>query len=373
MLGVSAGCFGSHSGGTNRSSLALKRSGRLPDRPRGYDGSSQPSEERLTDSIVVATDLTKSFGPKSGVFDVDLEIPKGKIVGFIGPSGSGKTTTVRLMTGLLKPDSGSLEVFGIAPEDFDSSIRALIGYMPQEAILYPDLTLAQNLRFASSLYGMGSEASSRIADLVDFLDLGEAVQRLPVEASGGERRRLMLAATLVHSPELLFLDEPTAGIDPVLRRRIWDRLGEVAEAGASLIVTTQYVGEAAYCDYVAVLAEGRVLLFETPEGLRRAAFGGEIIEVVFEQRVDRGLLAELEGEIDAELLERVDEASVRLVVDDGREASKRSREWSQRSGVAISDVEPHLPVFDDVFVAVVDRLTEEGSDDSPLAGEGGST
>lgn len=306
--------------------------------------------------VVVAEGLTKAFTDDAGVFDLDLLIPPGKIVGFIGPSGSGKTTTVRLLSGLLRPDRGSVEVLGAIPTEFDANTRARLGYMPQHAILYPDLTLAQNLRFAVSLYGLGRRERDRLAELTGFLGLDEAMDRLPAEASGGEQRRLILAATLAHAPELMFLDEPTAGIDPVLRRRVWDRLREISDSGASLIVTTQYVGEAADCDYVAVLAEGRMLIFETPEGLRRAAYDGELVDVGFSGPVDQSTLDSLNVAIGGRTFDRIDTRTVRLVVDDAGTAGPAIAGWAENRDVTIDRSETHVPSFDDVFVAVIEKL-----------------
>ena len=318
------------------------------------------------ESIILTDSLEKRFGDKAGVFDLTLEIPEGKIVGFVGPSGSGKTTTVRLMTGLLAPDSGMVEVLGSVPVDFDADTRGRIGYMPQHSLLYPDLTLTQNLRFAASLYGLGRKARERMNDLVEFLGLEGAMNRLPEQASGGEQRRLMLASTLAHAPELMFLDEPTAGIDPILRRRIWDRLEEVSDRGASLVVTTQYVGEAAYCDYVAVLAEGRMIAFETPEGLRRAAYGGELMDVRFAHPPDRRAITHLEQAVDGRRLEMVDDHTVRLVVEDAGAAGPMVNQWATEVDAAVTENEAHVPSFDDVFVVLVDKLLE--SDDTVGAG-----
>lgn len=323
--------------------------------------------------VAVTEGLTKAFAPDAGVFDLDVEVPAGRIVGFVGPSGSGKTTTVRLMIGLIQPDSGSIEVLGMTPTAFDPATRGRVGYMPQSSILYPDLTLAQNLEFSASLYGMGRKSRSRLDDLVDFLDLEGAMTRVPAQASGGEQRRLMLAASLVHEPELLFLDEPTAGIDPVLRRKVWDRLAEISDQGTSLIVTTQYVGEAAYCDYVAVLVEGKILFFDTPEGLRRAAFGGELVDIVFSERPSFANLESLQTAASAESVERVDDQRIRMVVEDAGTAGPVINEWSQTNRVEILETEAHVPPFDDVFVQLVDRQTSErqaaaGSADRPARG-----
>ena len=315
----------------------------------------------MNDVIVATEGLTKAFTPDAGVFDLDLELPAGKIVGMIGPSGSGKTTTVRLMTGILEPDGGKIEVLGSSPSQFDRAIKGRIGYMPQHAILYPDLTLAQNLSFAASLYGVPSDQRD-LDGLAEFLGIDGILDRYPEQASGGERRRVMLAATLVHRPDLLFLDEPTAGIDPVLRRRIWDRLGDLAAEGKSLVVTTQYVGEAAYCDYVAVLAQGRVLAFETPEGLRRAAYGGELIDVVFESPPQQEDITSLESAVRGRMLTRLDARSLRLIVDDAGEAGPRISDWASGASIALQETEAHLPNFDDVFVELVEMLERAGSE-----------
>jgi ABC-2 type transport system ATP-binding protein len=304
---------------------------------------------------VTTSKLTKSYGPDAGVFDLDIDIEPGTIVGFIGPSGSGKTTTVHLLTGVIAPDSGTADVLGERPLAFSRDTRARIGYMPQESILYPDLTLRENLNFAASLYGMPYRRKEKLRELIDFVELEGAVDRLPRDASGGEKRRVMLASTLIHDPELIFLDEPTAGVDPVLRRKFWDRFGDLGELGKTLVVTTQYVGEAAYCDYVAVLAEGRILTVNTPEGLRREAYGGEIIEMVFASPPGSDDLVSLEESV-ALSLQRVERDRVRLVVPDSDTALPTIAEWAEQRQLQIDKTEPYLAPFDDVFVELVSRL-----------------
>jgi ABC-2 type transport system ATP-binding protein len=304
---------------------------------------------------VTTSKLTKSYEPDVGVFDLDIDIEPGTIVGFIGPSGSGKTTTVHLLTGVIAPDSGTADVLGEHPLAFSRDTRARIGYMPQESILYPDLTLRENLNFAASLYGMPYRRKEKLRELIDFVELEGAVDRLPRDASGGEKRRVMLASTLIHDPELIFLDEPTAGVDPVLRRKFWDRFADLGEIGKTLVVTTQYVGEAAYCDYVAVLAEGRILTVNTPEGLRREAYGGEIIEMVFTSPPGSDDLVSLEDSV-ALSLQRVERDRVRLVVADSDTALPAIAEWAGQRQLEIDKIEPYLAPFDDVFVELVSRL-----------------
>jgi ABC-2 type transport system ATP-binding protein len=240
--------------------------------------------------------------------------------------------------------------------------------MPQESVLYPHLTLRDNLHFSASLYGMPYRRSTQIERMIDFVDLGDAVDRLPSQASGGEQRRLMLASTLIHQPELIFLDEPTAGIDPVLRRKFWDRFEELGEQGRTLVVTTQYVGEAAYCDYVAVLARGRILSFDTPEGLRRAAFDGELIDLTFEVPPGSTDLASLDGALTRHPVQWIDSRSVRVVVEDAGAAAPQLTKWAEQRGLTLEKAESFLPPFDDVFVHLVDSLEETRDEETELVG-----
>jgi ABC-2 type transport system ATP-binding protein len=315
----------------------------------------QPTSSGLA---VATSNLTKAYGSDAGVFDLDLAIEPGTIVGFIGPSGSGKTTTVHLLIGITARDSGTVEVLGEDPARFSRETRARIGYMPQDAILYPDLTLRQNLDFAASLYGVPLRRKELIERLVDFVELEGAIDRLPADASGGEKRRAMLASTLMHDPDMLFLDEPTAGVDPVLRRKFWDRFEELAAEGKTLLVTTQYVGEAAYCDYVAVLARGRILTVDTPEGLRRVAYGGEMIEVSFEHPPESALVATMRELPGVQSIEWADTNRVRLVVDDAEPALPAINSWAEKHEVRLNRSETYLPPFDDVFVELVSRLDQ---------------
>lgn len=317
-----------------------------------------------TTYAVRASGLTKRFGKDAGVFDIDLEVATGQIVGLIGPSGSGKTTTVRLTTGLLTPDSGSVEVLGQDPHRFTSQTRARIGYMAQESVFFPELTLRENLNFAASLYGMSYRRRQQIEEMIEFLDLGDVMDRLLRKASGGEKRRLSLAATLIHDPDLMFLDEPTAGIDPILRRRFWDHFEHLSDSNSTMIVTTQYVGEAAYCDFVGVLASGRIVAFETPEGLRRRAFGGEQLDVVFATPPDHEDVTSLSGASEVHKLRWLDDHTIRLSVDDAGSYAPTVVEWARQRDVQIEKTEPYLPPYDDVFVelvATLDEVTERES------------
>nr|WP_255604074.1 ABC transporter ATP-binding protein [Oscillochloris sp. ZM17-4] len=228
-------------------------------------------------------DVTIDFGGGAGIFDQTYRIPEGTILGLIGPSGCGKSTTMRVALGLLTPQQGQISVLGTSPSAFTARDREQIGYIPQQFVLYPRLTVAENATFVASLYGMRTSAiKARLAELLDFIDMREARDRLGANLSGGMQRRLMLLGALMHNPTLIFADEPTAGIDPVLRGRFWDYFRKLRDEGRTLYVSTQYVGEAVYCDYVAVMRKGRILAIDTPAGLRKRVLGGEIIHISLE-------------------------------------------------------------------------------------------
>jgi ABC-2 type transport system ATP-binding protein len=262
---------------------------------------------------------------------------------------------VRLLTGALRPDSGKVRVLGADPLRFTVAQRTKLGYMPQLSVLYPDLTVEENLRFFASIYGMSWRRKKRIDEVLEFVELDDHRDKKVSEISGGMRRRLSLAAALVHRPEVVFLDEPTAGIDPVLRRKFWDRFRQLADDGRTLFVTTQYVGEAAYCDRVGVLADGRLLEDDTPEGLRRGAFGGEILDVEFGAIPDDALVAALASAIGAVSTQRVSAIAVRLVVDDASRSLPDLLSWCAERDVSVESAEQSVPSFDDVFVEMVEK------------------
>ncbi|MDQ5852935.1 MAG: ABC transporter ATP-binding protein, partial [Chloroflexota bacterium] len=225
--------------------------------------------------VIEMRNVSKRWDDKVGVLDMTLQVPPGQIFGLVGPSGCGKTTTVRMLTGVYAPTEGELRVLGATPQTFNKRARERIGYMPQLFVLYPTLTVWENLNFVASLYGLiWFKRRKRLEELLEFVELTSARDTLAEKISGGMKRRLELACSLVHQPQLLFADEPTAGVDPVLRGKFWDGFERLKAEGRSLLVTTQYVSEVEYCDLVGVMRAGKLLMVETPEGLRRRAFGG---------------------------------------------------------------------------------------------------
>jgi ABC-2 type transport system ATP-binding protein len=318
--------------------------------PRHQSGSVAPT------SVVACRELTRSFGEDEVIRPLDLEIEPGTIVGLIGPSGCGKTTTVRLLTGLLAPTTGSATVFGRPTDQLTAADRARLGYLPQTPALFPELSLAENLSFHASMYGLPFRRRHRIDQLLDWVELAEHRGKRVADASGGMQRRLALAAAFVHDPDVIFLDEPTAGIDPILRDKLWARFREVAEHGKTLVVTTQYVGEAGQCDLVGLLSDGELLLLDTPANLRRAAFDGEVVDVRLERPLTDDELMRLgERPFVVSEVDRLGPTELRVVVDDADRAMSDIGAALSELGTRVVDMDEHIVDYDEAFVRVVER------------------
>jgi ABC-2 type transport system ATP-binding protein len=230
--------------------------------------------------VIETRELTKRFGTFTAVDRVNLTVHAGQILGYLGPNGSGKTTTIRLLLGLLLPSDGHARVFGFDSVTQAEAIRARVGYMSQEFALYNELTVWENLRFYAGVYGIRD--SVRLESTLVRLGL----DRIRSERAGalplGYRQRLALAAAIVHQPTLLFLDEPTSGVDPVARRQFWDLIYELAEDGVTILVTTHYMDEAEYCTHVAIMHRARLMGMGTTSRLKSELPGGTIWRVVLE-------------------------------------------------------------------------------------------
>jgi ABC-2 type transport system ATP-binding protein len=298
---------------------------------------------------------------------MSLHVEAGTIVGIIGPSGAGKTTAVRLMTGGLEPSSGRVRVLGEDPRSFRRRTRERIGYMPQQFTLYPDLTAGENVDFVASLFGLlWLRRRRRVRDVLRLVDLWDVRGRRAGALSGGMQRRLELASALVHDPALLFLDEPTAGVDPLLRARIWEELHRIRDAGRTLVVTTQYVTEAEECDRVALVADGRLVAFAAPDDLRRTAVGGEVIEVRTNVPLDAARIAGLDG---VREIRQTDPRTFLATVDDAGAATPELVDAVGREGADTVSVREYRPSFDEVFATLVARSAqpEDGTPVDPDA------
>ena len=227
------------------------------------------------------TSLRKVFGSVVAVDDVTLVIRRGEVFGLLGPNGSGKTTTIRMLCGLLEPTAGTATVADYDDERDPEEVKRHIGYMSQKYGLYDDLTVRENVRFYASIYGLlGEEREARLDELLDDLDLTPRTNQFAGTLSGGWKQRLALACATAHQPPVLFLDEPTAGVDPASRRHFWQRIHEIARDGTTVLVTTHYMDEASQCTRLAFLSRGHLIAVGTPSEIP-AMFGQSTIEDVF--------------------------------------------------------------------------------------------
>ncbi len=233
----------------------------------------------MSDFVIKATALSRNFADVKAIQQLDLEVEKGRIYGFLGPNGCGKTTAIRMLTGLLIPSSGEVEVLGHKlPEDAEG-LRMHIGYMTQKFSLYDDLTVKENLQFVADIYGLaGRRKKQRIEQLLDLYNLEKKKNKLAGSMSGGQRQRLSLAASILHKPELLFLDEPTSAVDPENRRDFWERLFDLSEQGTSILVSTHYMDEAERCHKLAILETGIKRADGTPDELMQS-MGAQVVEI----------------------------------------------------------------------------------------------
>lgn len=243
------------------------------------DAASDAASDAMNDAVIRVRGLSKRFGDVLAVNDLDLAVEQGTIYGFLGPNGCGKTTTMRMLTGLLTPTAGDIKVLGYALPDGAEPLKRRIGYMTQRFSLYEDLTVIENLRFVATVYGLRHrQAQARIRELLATYALESLSGQRAGRMSGGQRQRLALAAAIIHQPSLLFLDEPTSAVDPENRRDFWERLFDLVEGGATILVSTHYMDEAERCHKLAIMESGYIRADGAPADLL-AAMGVTVVEV----------------------------------------------------------------------------------------------
>jgi ABC-2 type transport system ATP-binding protein len=224
--------------------------------------------------------LVKHFGDFPAVAGIDFDVFPGEIFGFLGPNGSGKTTTIRMMLGLLQPTAGEIRVLGIPVIENPEKIRSRVGYMSQRFSLYNDLTVIQNLRFYGRAYGIeNAQLNMRIQDALEMAGLKGREHAKTKDLAGGWRQRLALSVAIMHHPEVIFLDEPTAGVDPVSRREFWDLLYELVSGGVTVFVTTHYMDEAEHCHRLAFIQDGKIIAYGVPEEIKKKTMKGQVLEI----------------------------------------------------------------------------------------------
>lgn len=231
--------------------------------------------------MILIRNLVKKFGTIVAVNNLSMEVNRGEIYALLGPNGAGKTTTVRMIMGLLKPTSGEIFVDNIDVIKHPNEVRKVVGYMPQFFSLYSDLTVLENLDFYGRIYGLQREVRlRRIRELLEIVELTEYRDTLAGNLSGGLKRRLGLAATLIHNPKLIILDEPTAGVDPPLRRAFWRLFLELRNMGKTILVTTHYMDEAENADRIGLISQGRLKAVGSPKEIKRMVYGGDLMRLI---------------------------------------------------------------------------------------------
>ncbi len=300
-------------------------------------------------------DLTRQFGSFTAVDKINFYIPKGEIFGLLGPNGAGKTTTIRMLCGIISPSSGNGTVLGFDIQKESEEIKKNIGYMSQKFSLYDDLTALENLNFYASIYGVPkSDRRKRIQDLIDQSGLRGVENELTSSLSGAWRQRLALACAIAHKPPMLFLDEATAGVDPVSRREFWDLIYEMASEGTSILATTHYMDEAEYCNTIGMMYKGKMIALASPDHLKED-MPGVLVQMTCDKPLQAEEIAEkYQGVIEA----AVHGIQVHITLDQEKSLSGLTRVLSN-AGIDIEDVETIQPSLEDVFINMVESRLKE--------------
>ena len=306
----------------------------------------------MSDAAITLDHVKKRFGQTEAVGGVSFDVRKGEMFGLIGPDGAGKTTTIRMLCGLLRADSGVIKVLGKDPVTEHHAITRTVGYFSQKFSLYGDLTIDENIAFFAEIHGVKGYQARRTR-LLDMMQLTKFRDRLAERLSGGMKQKLALACTLVHEPDVVLLDEPTTGVDPVSRREFWRLLSDFLSQGITIFMATPYLDEAERCSRVALMSEGLVLALDQPSAIR-ATFPGEIVEVIADpQEAALTVVREAAGVQDVQTFgERL---HARLEQGQGEPAVERIGAALQQAGVGVTSLRVLPASLEDVFI---DRVTQ---------------
>ena len=313
-----------------------------------------------TETPVIEThNLTRRFGKVAAVDGLELSVSAGEIFGLIGPDGAGKTTTLRLLAAVMRPSAGEARILGFDTQRQAERIRRAVGYMPQKFSLYGDLTVAENLGFFADVFGVrGAERRRRIDELLGFARLTEFTKRRAAALSGGMQKKLALACTLIHAPQVIFLDEPTTGVDPISRREFWDILAGLHVQGVTLFISTPYMDEAERCSRVGLMYEGRIVECDTPDVLRQRVPGELLSLWTTDMAAARRLVQDLPGTLAVQTYGDVLHAFVVAAT----ESEPRIRAALAAAGVPITEIKQTTPRVEEAFISLIEerrRLIEK--------------
>ncbi len=313
-------------------------------------------------SSVVVESLVKRFGDFTAVDHVSFETRRGEIFGFLGPNGAGKSTTIRMLCGLLQPTSGRARVAGFDVARRPEAVRQRIGYMSQKFSLYNDLRVGENLRFFAGLYNVDSEVlSERIDWALEMAGLAGREAALTGTLAGGWKQRLALGCAVLHRPPILFLDEPTSGVDPISRRQFWDLIHRMAAEGVTVFVTTHYMDEAEYCNRLALIYRGQLVALGTPTELKQRQMKGELLLVEAEPLARASeVLSSAPGVLDAAVFGN----ALHLVVPQAAPTIPALRHYLEERGLRVARLEAIEPTLEDVFVSLTSGRAEPGPEGS---------
>lgn len=312
---------------------------------------------------ISVSNLNKSFGPLQVLHDLSFSVEKGSVFGFLGPNGSGKSTTIKILCGLLSFSSGTAEVLGMDVRTQMDEIRQKIGYMSQQFGLYGDLTVYQNLKFYGGLYGIEGKAfTARVEEITELTKIGPYLYRKARFLSGGWKQRLALGCAIIHEPPVIFLDEPTAGIDPVARRDLWDLLFDLSSQGITLFVTTHYMDEAERCNKVAYIYRGKLIAYGTNAELRHLPAvtppGTRRLEITCEPIMDAyRKLSTCEDVVDVTIFGSNIHVLVRDEMDD-----EQLMTYLRRKGITVTHLAKINPSLEDVFVSLTQNAIAQSQE-----------
>jgi len=316
------------------------------------------------DIAIETDDLTRAFKKVVAVDRLSLAIQRGEIFGLVGPDGAGKTTTIRLLCAIMNPTSGSAKVAGFDTVKEAEDIKRRIGYMAQRFNLYGDLSVIENLTFFADIFAVGGDVrNERIDQLLAFARLTEFKDRRAAQLSGGMQKKLALACTLIHEPEILFLDEPTTGVDPVSRREFWDILSDLHLRGVTLFVSTPYMDEAERCSRVGLMFEGEMIVCDKPQNVKDL-IGGELIELRPDDLRRAGkIVADLDGVLEIQTYGDL----LHVFVDSAQERITELEKLLAREGIGVSGLRQTRPRMEEAFISLIGKRISEGRTSNPVA------